>query len=343
MRYHELTFEAKLNPGEIRAIEVQIQDYRDKIQDLEHKQSSLDDKYRYGNHWPEDEALQEKLSAYINAYTNAIEKLKLKIRQDSETPQIKNIFKAIKKNCSEIWGLYRASGQFLYSGFKNAHGQSILYGRTPARMIPPSNYLANNYEDITWLIEEQFNLGSFDNSIYSQTNSYNASYDGSTPYIIFPLDGFKYFYPLSNSRFRIQDYDKPRIMDRELVMEGWKKFIGDPEMYQKFRDEGGHVDSTDIGDAGYGAGFLGSYHFKNNLLAIGSLAEKGLLDIDWEYKSDWKNWVTKESFQDWFNISNKNLQYTLGRAMDVVINTSAVYAINAHYSHTIRDYLDRGN
>lgn len=343
MRYNELTLEAQLSPGQVKAIKVKIQNYQQELNKLERKRDQLDNQFRFSNMFkdfkgPEYEDLHDKLSGYINAYSDAIDKLKGEIASQSTDRGFSNLIAGIKKNCGEVVKFYKDRRRFIYAGFQDPGNNSALYAKTPEHIVMPKIYKDKNFEDIEYLIEN-LDLGSFQHSILCNGYSYDVTQDGRIPYIIFPVNGFKFFYSASKPRLRIEEKFIPTLFDRDLLAEGWKMFTQDDIMLQKFRDAGAKIIFTGPKYQGHPGGFMGYDNFRSQLMAIDTLSENGDIDEDWMYRADWKSWVTKTSFQTQYDISDDNLGWALGEQNDVIINTPALYAINVDYAQQVADAL----
>jgi hypothetical protein len=343
MRFNELTFEAEVMPGQVKPIKVKIAQYQQELRDLERKQDQLDNQFRFGDlnnfSGPEYEELRDKLAAYINAYTDKIEQLKAELSGKHSDKGFDNFIAGLQKNCSEVIKFYRERRKFIYAGFQNAIDQTAMYARLPTRVVMPHAYENKHFREISNLVEK-FNLGSFNSAVLCNGFPYEVSQDGRHPFIIFPVNGFKYFYPMTQPRLRIDDRNIPTTMDKMIKHQAWKKLVGDPAMLEKFRAAGAeNLTEIDELDIGYTGGFLGPSGFRSHLKAIGTMVDDGTLDSSWADKELWENWVTEKSFQLQFNIDDKNLGWALSNQNDVIINAPAVYAINMHHSRAIQDAI----
>lgn len=333
MRYDDLIYdplmEAKLSPGEVKAIELKIDQYEDELAKLKKLEMRYDDMFSpFSSDFPKE--LEDKIEAYRQKYTQAIADLKEKLKQDYPMTKFDNFMAGIKKNCKEILSYYQRYdyGTFFYSGFKNAK-QSALYGKPPAEAVFPSSYAA---EDFRWLTEERADIRMFDNALLANSDAYYATSDDRNAYMIFPRDGFKYFYLKGSENMNIDDSRAIYLFDKDEMARAWEVFVGDESVREKFLAAGAELYYPEKGSIGAPEGFMGRYTWRRQLRAIDRLAEQGIVDDIWGYHSDWKNWVSKATYYDYFKPQiNTNLEYALRSNYDVIIQTSGVYAINAKY------------
>ena len=343
MRYNELItdstalLEAQLTPGQIKAIKVKIGEYEEQLRKLRNQRNELDDKFVYGNFPPE---LKDKVNAYVDKYTQAIKDLEDQLKQNNKTDKFDNLMAGIKKNCSDIVNLYTKSREFFYSGFKNTD-QAVIYGKPPSHLNLGDHY--ENGEDIQNLLEHHYDNINFDNAILATSNAYNAGNNGRTPYIIFPRNGYKFFWPSQEAYLNTSHSKIIQLMDIDTVKRGWEYFVNDPEMLKKFRNAGADIYDTDIQYIKYGNGFMGKYDYESQLRAIDKLASEGQLDADWEYMGRWTSWVSKESLDNYFDIQTDDIGRALSYSHDCIINTSAFYAINFKYKKYVYEALKMGH
>ena len=337
MRYNDLIttpaelLEAQLTPGQVKAIEIKINDYEEELRKLKYKKYDLDDKFVHGD-FPKE--LKDKVDAYVAAYTKAIDELQNKLKQSSANPQFDNFIAGIKKNCSDIVSLYQSRGRVFYTGFKIS-GQTALYGKPDARLNLGDYHSNRNGEEVQWLIENLFDDMSFDNAVFATSDSYEASKGSRNPYIIFPRNGFKYFWSLESSGLNIPDQTIWRLFDEDVLMGGWNKFVNDPEMLAKFRAAGAEISYEEKTDIKQPDGFMGKYAWESQLRAIRKLVESGDLAESWLDMTKWTSWVTKESFNKLYDMQTDDLTKALSYGHDCIINTSGVYALNQKYRNQV--------
>lgn len=342
MRCDEIITEAQLTPGQVKAIKVKIEGYQDEIRKLNRQKMQLDDRFKYQD-YPDDPELKDKIEKYIEAYTNAIEKAKAELTDKEDNRGFNNLITGIKKNCSDIVDFYRANRMFFYTGFKNAADAPALYAKSPSKIIVPDFYNSRNFAEVADMIEDYYDFASFDHAILANSYYPNTTSDNRKPYMIFPLNGFKYFYTKRRINLTIREQEITKLFDKDLVFEGWRKFVSDPDMLAKFIDAGAGISEFDQGSVRWYGGFMGEDNYKSQLMAIDTLAEKGELDIDWDRMGNWRSWVTKESFDAVFNIDNQSLKFPAGQEVDIVFNTPAIYAIEQKYVQQVRSALGIGN
>lgn len=337
MRYNDLIttpaelFEAQLSPGQVKAIKLQINDYEEELRKLARKRNELDDKFVYGT-FPKE--LKDKVNAYVDAYTKAIDDLKNKIKQSNVNPQFDNFIAGIKKNCSEIVSQYRQRGRAFYTGFKNA-GQPALYGKPPSHLNLDDYHAHRNGGEIQYLIENFFDDMSFENAILASSDSYEASNDGRTPYLVFPRNGFKYFWSQEVTNLSYPSNTLSRLFDYDTLLEGWKVFVKDEEMYKKFIQAGADIPYTAIEYVGQPDGFMGRYVWESQVRAFDKMHEEGTLPDGWDRMTRWVSWVSKESFNKQFDMKTDQLERALSYGHDCVINTSGIYAIHSKFKNQV--------
>lgn len=344
MRYNELTFEATLAPGDVKDIKVKIGAYEEALRELERKQNRMDDRYQYSSDWPDDPALQAKLAAYINAYTAAIKKLKDELKNNNANKPWQNLMLGIQKNCSEIISVYRAERTFLYSGFKSE--SPALYAKTPTTPVVPHNYnmLDNRFEDFKFLAEDKFGLTNFNHAIFCNGYKHNAYIDDNhATYVIFPVNGYNYFFSHTRERLYVPDSAVPHLLDKDTVNKLYKEIVENNVILEKFIAAGAELNYPTPGDILTPGGFFGRYQLKGHLKAIDTLVKNGDLGKDMAPYADWKNLVSKESFQRWYDITvDDKLPSAISMNHDVFINTPAVYAVNTDHVKYVAQELGFG-
>lgn len=341
MRYNELTMEAQLTPGQVKAIKVEIGKYEEELRKLNQKKNSLDDQFMFGAH-PDDPVLADKIQKYIDAYTAAIDKMKAELAGKNDNKGFGNLIAGIKKNCSEALAIYKKYDTFLYAGFKNAKDHSALYAKSPSQIVVPEFYNTRNFAEIADLIQDFYDFGNFNDAILASTYSPNANSDGREAFIIFPVNGFKYFYTRGKTQLNIRTNDIPELFDKDELRRGWKTFVEDQNILRKFVAAGAKIGDTGKDAVGWYEGFMGMDNYQTHLTAIDTLVENGDVDQDWMYYSSWTKWVTKESFEKSFKMGNTSLEDAAYNGNDVVVNTKAVYAISVKYKRQVQQMLGMG-
>lgn len=337
MRYNDLIttpaelFEAQLTPGQVKAIKLQINDYEEELRKLNRKKNELDDKFVYSD-FPKE--LKDKVDAYVAAYTKAIDELKNKIQQANVNPQFDNFIAGIKKNCSEILSSYQSRGRVFYSGFKNA-GQPALYGKPSANLNLDDYRAARNGGDVQYLIELLYDNMSFENAVFATSDSYEASSDGRTPYIIFPRNGFKYFWPQEITTLGYPSSALYKLFDPDLVRDAWKVFVGDTKMFAEFKKAGAELSYPAEEYIGTADGFMGRYEWESQIRALDKMFENGTLPDGWDRMTRWVSWVSRESFNSIFDMKTDDLERVLSYGHDCIINTSGIYAIHSKFKNQV--------
>jgi hypothetical protein len=337
MRYNDLIttpaelFEAQLTPGQVKAIKLQINDYEAELRQLNRKKNELDDKFIYSD-FPKE--LKDKVDAYVAAYTKAIDELKNKITQANTNPQFDNFIAGIKKNCSEIVSTYRSRGRIFYSGFKNTD-QPALYGKPAAYLNLDDYRAARNGAEIQTLIETLYDSMSFENAVFATSDSYEASSDNRTPYIIFPRNGFKHFWPQEISMLGYPSSALYKLFDPDLIRDAWKVFVSDPKMFEELKKAGGGMRYPEEMHIGTGDGFMGRYTWEDQIRALDKMHEEGTLPDGWDRMISWTSWVSRESFNTIFDMKTDGLEQVLSYGHDCIINTSGIYAIHSKFKNPV--------
>ena len=347
MRYNDLItdpielFEAELTPGQVKSIELKIQNYEEELRKLRRQKMELDDKFIYGN-FPKQ--LKDKVNAYIDAYSKAIYDLESKLKNQGSSKQFENFIAGIKKNCSEILVPYKQMGKMFYAGFKNSENQTALYSKPNAKLELGSHYPARHGTEIQELIERLFPEVSFNNAILVNSDAYEVSQGSRTPFMIFPRNGFKFFWSQDQSQLAVADAYMHHLFDSDLLIQAWETFIGDPAMYQKFIAAGGELESpyNKKEYIGTSDGFMGRWSMSNNLRTIAKLVAQGDVDSKWSSMANWTSLVSKNSFQKFYDLKTDEIARPLGYAHDCVINTSGVYGIHFQFRKQVLDALGIG-
>ena len=344
MRYDDLIYdplnEAQLSPGQVKSIKLKINDYEQELEKLRKQQYALDDRFKYGD-FPKE--LQDKIDAYVAAYTKAIDELKDKLKQSNTNPQFDNFIAGIKKNCSEIVDAYKIRGKVFYAGFKNTTGQHALYAKPPSRLNLGEYYPHKQGEEIQDLIEMLYDNMSFENAVFASSDSYDMIHDNRTPYIIFPRNGFKYFWSQEQFEMAISHPQSWRLFDKDTLEDAYKVFVEDPAMLEKFRAAGAELPYTEKEYIGAGDGFMGKYYWESQIRALDRMHEQGTLPDGWDRMIRWTSWVSRQSFQEYFEMRTDGLSSLLGYGHHCIINTSGLYAFHSKYRKQVFAALGIGN
>ncbi len=328
MRYNDIIydplFEAQLSPGEIRDIKIQIKDYEDEIYKLQRKKRELDDQFYFGS-FPSE--IQNKVNAYIEAYTKEIEKLQNELKNAPQDPKFNNLMNGIKKNCSEIVAVYKKERAFLYADFNGTSNQTAFY--TIPKKLKLSNYYGNAAY-IQTLIEKYYPEQTFESSL--QVSSFGSSSDA---YVLFPRNGFTTFWSPNMEQLDLSEGSIPRLFDRDIIGKAWDTFIGDEEMFWKFKAVGGdtyYKEKTYIGEAD---GFMGRYNYIQNIKAIEKLIDRGVVGEEWKPYTSWLNWVSESSFKKYFNFTTGDVTKLIREGHSAIMYAPGVYAIQQKYRKQI--------
>lgn len=339
MRYDDLIYnpinEAQLTPGQVKAIKIKINDYEKELRDLRRKKDELDDKFVYSN---VPKAVKDKVDAYVAAYTREIEKLKSQLQQQSANPKFDNFIAGIKKNCSEIVKTYQQVHRFFYAGFANAKDQTALYGKPKDKLNMDDYHGAGNGGEVQKLIETFYPDLTFESAVYASSDVYEISH-GKTAYIIFPKNGFKFFYPYETTNLRISPSSVYRLFDRGLLKAAHNDIINDKQMFVKFKAAGGDIPYPQSEYVGESDGFMGRYTWENNVSTIEAMVNNGELSKVWRHFTKWSGWASRQSLDSYYGIKSNDIHIPLNYGHDCIISTSGLYAINYDYRKQVERAL----
>jgi hypothetical protein len=331
MRYNELIIdplnEAQLSPGEVREIKLKLSEYEAKLDELKRKENKLRNEIDYNiDSFPKE--LHDKINAYIAAYTREINKLKDQLKADYPEDSFNNFVAGIRKNCSEIVDFYKTYRTFLYTGFKNAQGKTALYGKPPAKIDVPNYYRERRFDDLAEMLEDKFKIASFDNCLLASGDAFDVNTDGRTAFIIFPRNGFKYFYMGGIEKFMLSDARIAKLFDKDIIKAAWDYFIGNPQMFEDFKSAGGFAYEWGKDYAGTIDGFMGRYQWENNVATITKLVKANLVSDEMQQFMYLKNWVSYKSFSEGVELKTENIKTAMSYGYDIALSANAVYAVS---------------
>jgi hypothetical protein len=334
MRYNDIIYDPlfeALTPGEIRDIKIQIKDYEDEIYKLQRKKRELDDEFYFGS-FPAE--IQNKVNAYIEAYTREIEKLQKELRNAPQDLKFNNLMNGIKKNCSEIVAVYKKERSFLYAQFNGATGQTAFY--TVPRRLKLSNYYGNA-SSIQTLIEKYYPEQSFESSL--QVNSSPGTFSNLDTFIVFPRNGFTTFWSRKIDNLDLSEGSIPRLFDRDIIGKAWDTFIGDEEMFWKFKAVGGDTYYKEKQYIGEADGFMGRYNYIQNIKAIEKLIDRGVVGEEWRPYTSWLGWVSESSFKNLFDFTTGYTTALIRESHTAIMYAPGVYAIEKKYRKQVASAL----
>jgi hypothetical protein len=224
--------------------------------------------------------------------------------------------------------------EFLYTKFDTSSGQTALYMKQ--KKLKLSNYYGNA-ASIQTLIEKYYPEQSFESSL--QVDSFGSSSDA---YILFPRNGFTTFWSPNIEQLDLSEGSIPRLFDRDIIGKAWDTFIGDEEMFWKFKAVGGdtyYKEKTYIGEAD---GFMGRYNYIQNIKAIEKLIDRGVVGEEWRPYTNWLDWVSESSFKKYFNFTTGDVTKLIREGHSAIMYAPGVYAIQQKYKKQVAAALGIG-
>ena len=341
----------KIEPGQRRAIQLQIDKYEQAIKDIERHEDNLGN-VGYGTVLPGTEKELEDLK---QAYQKYIDDLKSKLNADKKgTDSFEKYMAAIVKNCPTVVKTCKATGKLLYRGTKET--APAFYGKPfNERVAKDSN--SEVHQAWNHAMKEAGVVARRDNSIFTTTNRSLASNFGNQVYIVFFRDPLHFTWS-NKEEFRdlVLDSSKmSKLVDPETVKYIMRAIWENDELREqyktKYRDLSYLNDSTlvDFNFDNYDPNSYssGGYHepfhrdnFRSSWRALVDILPK--LPAEYQKYVNFVAWADPETIIANFGINiDEDLQEAFESGYEITIRAE-YYAVRLDFEKKVRKYLGMG-
>lgn len=335
-------FEAKLSPGDRKAIQLKINDYQKALDDVSRHVRKLSS---IGNA-PVIPGTEKELEDLKKAYQDMIDRLKAKLNEPQEEDDLERYMKAIVKNCKTVVSACKRTDMLLYRGTKET--APAFYGKPfDERYAKDSN--RNLSDAFNSALADAGVIARRDNSMFTTTNKSFAQGFGHNLYIIFPRDPMHFTWSdkikdlVINEEFMFDMVDPETVKD--IMRAVWSKPETKEAFIEAFRTKGYHHGAT-IGfdfdnypsnstSADYTP--FTKYNFQTSVEALRGVLP--LLGPEYQRYDVFKNWVDAEAIIKNFGLHiDEDLEGAFKQRYEITVRAE-YYAIEAKHEKRVREYL----
>jgi len=334
----------KIEPGQRKAIELQIDKYERAIKDLERQEdnlASLDyDEYKIAGAEKELEDLKQ-------AYQKYVDDLKAKLAADKQgkgADSFERYMAAIVRHCPTIVNACKSTGKLLYRGTKES--APAFYGKPfNERIAKDSNSMM--HEAWNYAMDKIGVVARRDNSIFTTTSKSLADNFGHQVYIVFFRDPFHFTWSDTDRDLVLSTEMMIRMVNPETVKEimgyVWQNDELREEYKKAYRYISMEMDSYpvefDVNEYPveiYG-GIFKKYNFQKSFEALVQILPK--LPPEFQKYKDFNAWVDPQTVIEEFGLHiDEDLEGAFNRGYEITIRAE-YYAIRVDLEQKVRQYL----
>jgi hypothetical protein len=334
----------KIEPGQRKAIQLQIDKYEQAIKNLESQEanlSSLDDEtYNIAGAEKELEDLKQ-------AYQKYVDDLKAKLAADKKTKGADSFEKymtAIVRHCPTIVNACKSTGKLLYRGTKES--APAFYGKPfNERIAKDSNSMM--HDAWNYAMDQIGVVARRDNSIFTTTSKSLADNFGHQVYIVFFRDPFHFTWSDTDRDLVLSTEMMNRMVNPETVKEIMGYVWQNDELreeykkaYRYIRMEGPtyevefDVDNYPV-ETYYS--IFKKYNFQESFNALVQILPK--LPPEFQKYKDFNAWVDPQTVIEEFGLHiDEDLEAAFDQGYEITIRAE-YYAIRADFEQKVRQYL----
>lgn len=336
----------KIEPGQMRAIELQIDKYEKAIKDLERQEdnlASLDyDDYKIAGAEKELEDLKQ-------AYQKYVDDLKAKLAADKKgkgADSFERYMAAIVRHCPTIVKMCQETNLLLYRGVKE---RAPAFYASPFTKREPKDSNREIHDAWNYAMDAMGVKAKRDNSTFTITSRGHASNFGDQVYIVFFRDPFNFTWSDSIKDLVLDTEKMIDMVDPETVKSVMGYVWDNENLREKYKTAYRYISlessSYDVkfdkdrypsGDSYDGYIFM-KYNFSNSLKAFKQI----LPDLPSEFKKyeSFNAWVSPEKITENFGLHyDEDLQGAFLSGHEITI-TSNYYAVRLDLEKKVRKYL----
>lgn len=335
----------KIEPGQRRRIELQIDKYEHAIRDLENQEANLasldQDDFKVAG-------AEKELADLKQAYQKYVDDLKAKLAADKgkKADSFEKYMAAIVRHCPTIVNACKSTNKLLYRGTKES--SPAFYGKPfDTRQAKDSSKIV--HDAWNYAMDQAGIVAKRDNSIFTTTSRSLADNFGNQVYIVFFRDPLHYTWS-DKEEFRdlVLNTDKmPLMVDPETVKEimsfVWQDNVLKEEYikaYRYIRMDGPNL-QVDFDPAEYPADttyeIFRKYNFQDSFNALVQILPK--LPSEFQKYADFKAWVDPEAIIANFGLHiDEDLKGAFQQGYEITIRAE-YYAIRLDFEKKVREYL----
>jgi hypothetical protein len=334
----------KIEPGQRKAIQLQIDKYERAIRDIEDQEanlSSLDyDDYKIAGAEKELEDLKQSYQKYVDDLKSKLASAK----QGKGADSFEKYMAAIVRHCPTIVAACKSTGKLLYRGTKE--DAPAFYGK-PFNERVAKDSSSTMHDAWNHAMDQMGVVARRDNSIFTTTSRSLASNFGTQVYIVFFRDPF---------HFTWSDTDRDLVLSTEMMIrmvnpETVKEIMGyvwqNDELreayktvYRYIRMEGASYEvefNVDEYPIEIFNGIFKKYNFQHSFEALVQILPK--LPPEFQKYKDFNAWVDPQTVIEEFGLHiDEDLEGAFEKGYEITIRAE-YYAIRADLEKKVKQYL----
>jgi len=334
----------KIEPGQRKAIQLQIDKYERAIRDIEDQEANLSDLY---SDTYKIAGAEKELEDLKQSYQKYVDDLKSKLasaKQGKGADSFEKYMAAIVRHCPTIVSACKSTGKLLYRGTKE--DAPAFYGKPfNERVAKDSSSIMHD----AWnhAMDQMSVVARRDNSIFTTTSRSLASNFGTQIYIVFFRDPF---------HFTWSDTDRDLVLSAEMMIrmvnpETVKEIMGYVWQNDELREEYKkyfrilryespsyqvEFDVNSYPDEIYG-GVFKKYNFQHSFEALVQILPK--LPPEFQKYKNFNVWVDPQKITEEFGLHiDEDLEGAFNKGYEITIRAE-YYAIRADLEKKVRQYL----
>lgn len=334
----------KIEPGQRKAIQLQIDKYERAIRDIEDQEANLSDLDSYNY---KIAGAEKELEDLKQAYQKYVDDLKAKLasgNQGKGADSFEKYMAAIVRHCPTIVNACKSTGKLLYRGTKE--DAPAFYGK-PFNERVAKDSSSTMHDAWNYAMDQMGVVARRDNSIFTTTSRTLASNFGTQVYIVFFRDPF---------HFTWSDTDRDLVLSTEMMIrmvnpQTVKDIMGyvwqNDELreayktvYRYLRMEGAsyevefNVDEYPVET--YNSIFK-KYNFQHSFEALVKILPK--LPSEFQKYKDFNAWVDPQTVISDFGLHiDEDLEGAFEKGYEITIRAE-YYAIRADLEKKVKQYL----
>lgn len=334
----------KIEPGQRRRIELQIDKYEHAIRDLENQEANLasldQDDFKVAG-------AEKELADLKQAYQKYVDDLKAKLAADKKVKgadSFERYMAAIVRHCPTIVNTCKSTNKLLYRGTKES--APAFYGK-PFNERYAKDSSSIMHDAWNYAMDQAGVVARRDNSIFTTTNKSLADNFGHQVYIVFFRDPLNFTWSDTDKDLVLSSEMMNRMVDPETVKEimsfVWQDDVLKEEYikaYRYIRMDGPDL-KVDFDPAEYPADttyeIFRKYNFQDSFNALVQILPK--LPSEFQKYKDFKAWVDPEAVIANFGLHiDEDLVGAFNQGYEITIRAE-YYAIRLDFEKKVRQYL----
>lgn len=334
----------KVEPGQRRAIQLQIDKYEKAIQEIERHEYQLGDM----DNEPPIPGTEKQLEELKAAYQKAINDLKAKLGQKKGSNSLEKFITAIQRHCPTILKSIKKTNLMLYRGTRES--APAFYGK-PYEYRQSKDSVSNISNAFNKALKDAGAIARRDNSIFTTTSKSFADMFGHQIYMVFPRDPMHYTWSDVHKDLVLNDEHMGEMVDmnqiKEIMTIIWRDESLKAQYIQRLNRYIAPMppdkiifdpDEFPVKNGEYGYFYPFSRHvFSTSLSALNDILPS--LGKQYEAFRDFSNLVDPQAIIKNFGIHiDQDLDAAFRRGWEITINAD-YYAIRVDYEPQVRKLL----